>query len=62
MEKQNKQAGKYRRQRCARTRRAGHQREPEGADPLVLHTLTPREEKIMRMRFDLEDDSEHTLE
>ncbi|MGD1082566.1 MAG: RNA polymerase sigma factor RpoD [Candidatus Sulfotelmatobacter sp.] len=28
----------------------------------VLHTLTPREEKIMRMRFGLEDDSEHTLE
>ncbi len=29
---------------------------------LVLHTLTPREEKIMKMRFGLEDDSEHTLE
>jgi RNA polymerase primary sigma factor len=29
---------------------------------LVLRTLTPREEKIMRMRFGLEDDSEHTLE
>jgi len=29
---------------------------------LVLHTLTLREEKIMRMRFGLEDDSEHTLE
>jgi RNA polymerase primary sigma factor len=29
---------------------------------LVLHTLTPREEKIMRMRFGLDDDSEHTLE
>jgi RNA polymerase primary sigma factor len=28
----------------------------------VLHTLTLREEKIMRMRFGLEDDSEHTLE
>jgi len=28
----------------------------------VLHTLTPREEKIMQMRFGLEDDSEHTLE
>ena len=28
----------------------------------VLHTLTPREEKIMKMRFGLEDDSEHTLE
>ncbi len=28
----------------------------------VLHTLTPREEKIMRMRFGLEDGSEHTLE
>jgi len=29
---------------------------------LVLHTLTPREEKIMKMRFGLEDGSEHTLE
>ena len=28
----------------------------------VLHSLTPREEKIMKMRFGLEDDSEHTLE
>jgi len=28
----------------------------------VLHILTPREEKIMKMRFGLEDDSEHTLE
>jgi RNA polymerase primary sigma factor len=28
---------------------------------LVLHTLTPREEKIMKMRFGLEDGSEHTL-
>jgi RNA polymerase primary sigma factor len=28
----------------------------------VLHTLTPREEKIMKMRFGLEDDSERTLE
>jgi RNA polymerase primary sigma factor len=29
---------------------------------LTLHTLTPREEKIMKMRFGLEDGSEHTLE
>jgi len=29
---------------------------------LVLHTLTPREEKIIKMRFGLEDGSEHTLE
>jgi RNA polymerase primary sigma factor len=29
---------------------------------LVLHTLTPREEKIMQMRFGLEDGSERTLE
>jgi RNA polymerase primary sigma factor len=29
---------------------------------LVLRTLTPREEKIMKMRFGLEDGSEHTLE
>src|SRR5713226_2561642 len=28
----------------------------------VLHTLTSREEKIMKMRFGLEDGSEHTLE
>ncbi len=28
----------------------------------VLKTLTPREEKIVRMRFGLEDGSEHTLE
>ncbi len=28
----------------------------------VLHTLTPREEKIMKMRFGLEDGLEHTLE
>jgi RNA polymerase primary sigma factor len=29
---------------------------------LVLHTLTRREEKIMKMRFGLEDGLEHTLE
>jgi len=29
---------------------------------LVLHTLTPCEEKILRMPFGLEDDSEHPLE
>ena len=29
---------------------------------LVLHTLTPREEKILKMRFGLEDGLEHTLE
>jgi RNA polymerase primary sigma factor len=28
----------------------------------VLRTLSPREEKIMKMRFGLEDGSEHTLE
>ena len=28
----------------------------------VLHTLTPREEKIMKMRFGLEDGTERTLE
>ena len=28
----------------------------------VLRTLSPREEKIVRMRFGLEDGSEHTLE
>ena len=29
---------------------------------LVLHTLTPRKEKIMKMRFGLKDGSEHTEE
>ncbi|MGB7435366.1 MAG: sigma-70 family RNA polymerase sigma factor, partial [Candidatus Acidiferrum sp.] len=28
----------------------------------VLKTLSPREEKIIRMRFGMEDGSEHTLE
>ncbi len=28
----------------------------------VLHTLSPREEKVVRMRFGLEDGREHTLE
>jgi len=28
----------------------------------VLHTLTPREEEILKMRFGLDDGSEHTLE
>ncbi len=28
----------------------------------VLNTLTPREERIIKMRFGLEDGSEHTLE
>ena len=28
----------------------------------VLKSLTPREEKIVKMRFGLEDGSEHTLE
>jgi RNA polymerase primary sigma factor len=28
----------------------------------VLRTLTPREEKILRMRFGMDDGSEHTLE
>jgi RNA polymerase primary sigma factor len=28
----------------------------------VLRTLSPREEKIIKMRFGLEDGSEHTLE
>ncbi len=27
----------------------------------VLRTLTPREEKVIKMRFGLEDGSEHTL-
>jgi RNA polymerase primary sigma factor len=28
----------------------------------VLHTLTPREEKVIRLRFGLEDGQAHTLE
>ena len=28
----------------------------------LLKTLTPREEKVIKMRFGLEDGSEHTLE
>jgi len=28
----------------------------------VLQTLTPREEKVIKMRFGLDDGSEHTLE
>jgi RNA polymerase primary sigma factor len=28
----------------------------------VLHTLSPREEKVVKMRFGLEDGSERTLE
>jgi RNA polymerase primary sigma factor len=28
----------------------------------VLRTLSPREEKVLRMRFGIEDGSEHTLE
>src|SRR5262245_52069491 len=28
----------------------------------VLNTLTPREERVLKMRFGLEDGTEHTLE
>ncbi len=42
--------------------RSGHQRQPEGADRAVLQTLTPREEKVIKMRFGTGDGSEHTLE
>ena len=28
----------------------------------VLNTLTPREERVIKMRFGLEDGTEHTLE
>jgi RNA polymerase primary sigma factor len=28
----------------------------------ILNTLTPREERIIKMRFGLEDGTEHTLE
>ena len=45
------------------SRRCRHQRQPQGADlGQVLRTLTPREEKVIKMRFGLEDGSEHTLE
>ena len=43
--------------------RRGHQHQPAGTDRvLVLKTLTPREERVIKMRFGLEDGSEHTLE
>jgi RNA polymerase primary sigma factor len=29
---------------------------------MMLKTLTPREEKVIKMRFQLEDGEEHTLE
>ena len=32
------------------------------SDLSVLKTLTPREEKVIKMRFGLDDGSEHTLE
>ena len=41
---------------------SGHQPQPAGADRAVLKTLTPREEKIIKMRFGVGDGSEHTLE
>ena len=41
----------------------GHQPEPARRRPSqVLKTLTPREEKVIKMRFGLGDGSEHTLE
>ncbi len=43
-------------------RRGRHQRQPEGADLAGAATLTPREESVIKMRFGLEDGSEHTLE
>ena len=52
----------HRRPRRGLARRGGHQREPEGTTAHVLRTLSPREEKIIKMRFGLEDGSEHTLE
>ena len=42
--------------------RRGHQPEPQGTDRSVLKTLTPREEKVIKMRFGVGDGSEHTLE
>jgi RNA polymerase primary sigma factor len=40
----------------------GHQHEPGRADRKVLATLTPREEKVLRMRFGIGEKSDHTLE
>jgi len=37
-------------------------RQLERADGELLRTLTAREEKVIKMRFGLEDGSEHTLE
>ena len=42
--------------------RGGDQPEPQGADRRVLKTLTPREEKVIKLRFGIGDGSEHTLE
>ena len=43
--------------------RCGDCRESEGVHlSQVLRTLTPREERVIKMRFGLEDGSEHTLE
>jgi RNA polymerase primary sigma factor len=28
----------------------------------ILHTLTPREEKVIRLRFGIEEERDHTLE
>ena len=42
-------------------RRGRHQRQPEDQTSQVF-ALTPREEKVIKMRFGLEDGSEHTLE
>ena len=33
-----------------------------GDDPQVLATLTPREEKVLRMRFGIGENTDHTLE
>ena len=42
--------------------RGGDQPQPQRATEAVLKTLTPREEKVIRLRFGLGDGSEHTLE
>ncbi len=42
--------------------RGRDQPEPEGTDRQVLKTLTPREERVIKMRFGVGDGSEHTLE
>ena len=40
----------------------GYKPQPERTDPKALATLTPREEKVLRMRFGIGEKADHTLE